>query len=79
MASHLRWRVAQPSKRKVHPTRERTDTNHDMLTGVTGVLDFAGTGGMAEVRFGQFCLEHLCMESWDFIVEVALYEAVSDT
>ena len=42
-----------------------------------GVLALASKGGELCKRFEQFCREHLCMESWYFILDALLYEMVS--
>ena len=42
-----------------------------------GVLALASKGGELCKRFEQFCREHLCMESWYFILDAVLYEMVS--
>lgn len=38
------------------------------------VLTMAKKGGQNADEFGGFCQKHLCMESWDFIVDVVHYE-----
>lgn len=39
-----------------------------------GVLALAVKGGADANAFGQFCQKHLCMESWEFIIDVVRYE-----
>lgn len=47
------------------------------MDGLGGVVALARNGGEMAERFGQFCQQHLCMESWDFIDTVVEYEMVS--
>lgn len=46
----------------------------EMVSSMAGALPIARAGGEMGDLFGQFCRKHLCMESWDFIVEVCKYE-----
>lgn len=48
----------------------------EAMTGVEGVLALARAGGEMGKRFEAFCRTNLCMESWDFIVDVLRYEVV---
>ena len=38
-----------------------------------GILDIARQGGDRRVCFGKFCQEHLCSESWNFILSAVSY------
>ncbi|CAM9499242.1 unnamed protein product [Ectocarpus sp. 8 AP-2014] len=42
-----------------------------------GVLRLASGGGELAEQFGIFCRENLCMESWDFLVDVVRYERIA--
>lgn len=46
------------------------------LTPTENVLALARGGGEFADRFGQFCQEFLCMESWNFIVHAVRFETV---
>lgn len=50
---------------------------NDKVCEMDGVRALASKGGEAGKRFEQFCREHLCMESWYFVVDAMLYEMVS--
>lgn len=44
------------------------------MTAMAGALAIARTGGETGELFEKMCREHLCIESWDFIVDVSKYE-----
>ncbi|CAB1107996.1 unnamed protein product [Ectocarpus sp. CCAP 1310/34] len=44
---------------------------------VDGVVGLASSGGEMAEQFGKFCRENLCMESWDFLVDVVRYERMA--
>ncbi|CAM9668711.1 unnamed protein product, partial [Ectocarpus fasciculatus] len=44
---------------------------------VCDVLRLASSGGELAQQFGNFCRENLCMESWDFLVDVVRYERIA--
>ncbi|CAN0184313.1 unnamed protein product, partial [Ectocarpus sp. 4 AP-2014] len=41
------------------------------------LLRLASGGGELAQQFGEFCRENLCMESWDFLVDVVSYERIA--
>eukprot|EP00904_Undaria_pinnatifida_P000034 jgi/Undpi1/10030/HiC_scaffold_28.g12484.m1 len=43
-----------------------------------GVLDYAEEGGEVAEVFGDFCRQSLCMESWDFIMDVVAYKKLTN-
>lgn len=45
-----------------------------VVSDVDGVLTLATAGGEIAEEFERFCRENLCMESWDFIVDVVRYQ-----
>lgn len=44
------------------------------LTEASGVLGIARGGGGIAKRFGNFCKSALCLESWEFILDVVDYQ-----
>lgn len=50
------------------------DGAHAEVVGIDSVLTLARNCGEMGELFGRFCRTNLCMESWDFIVDVIHYE-----
>ncbi len=61
------------AKRGVLPVE--LNPNVDAMSDVAGSLTIARAGGEMGKLFEEFCRRHLCMESWNFIVDVCKYEA----
>ncbi|CAM9190565.1 unnamed protein product [Ectocarpus fasciculatus] len=49
------------------------------MPGVEGVLELVRNGGDMGDRFEHYCKTNLCLESWDFLVDAALYEMMDAT
>lgn len=68
-------KVCGSKSQSVYPVGDNSPG--DSTDELDGVLEFARKGEATAERFGEFCRVNLCMESWDFIVEVVHYETVS--
>lgn len=72
MAKAYRSGLRPWSRSNVVPVLDNIDV---MVTSDTdGVIALATKGGEICLKFGAFCRNHLCQESWDFIVDVTKYE-----
>lgn len=55
---------------------ESDDADVSVTLVAAGVLEIARKGGEMGELLEKFCREHLCLESWDFIVDVCKYETL---
>ena len=51
-------------------------TRQGLLPIAAGVIDFAREGGLPAERFGEYCDNNLCSESWEFVLVAVHYEMV---
>lgn len=68
---HWSWFAHAVSPAEIDPVLKVSPGTDDVLT-------LARKGEAMGQRFAQFVREHLCMESWDFIVDAVHYGKVRE-
>lgn len=73
VATHDKWFRAR--ERCVLPIERKSFSG--LLPVDAGVLSYAREGGDVVELFTQHCRNHLCSESWDFILVAVHYEVLA--